>query len=473
MWVGVGLSMLVVAVLLASDIFPIITNDSLAYIGHSNSITTTGFVQLGYRQVGYPAFLAAIDTLATSVRMEPLLFTVLLQRTLYLSALAFAVWLWRWRALPLVAIAVLPTMMMYSNFILTEGIGVGLALWYAVLVAWVLQRAADESFVVDRRLETRMIIAGSAVGVIYLALATIRFHYILALVGLLAVLYVLYRTGRRARNASMAIAATLLVLGSSFLFFVSRENSQEVGPFFPSVRGERSQFWATWQVTFTLSPENQTNPALSDLYADGDPYKVMGGIDALPVYGDQQTAYTTAIERLIEDSGSSLLPERLKAAVGVLRGGRIDDVYGIVLNASTSSFDSVERSIYRASPARREGIDYVLENYNDGRSIQPVLTSPLAPARTFPYFLDIMQWLLPLAALVLAAGLAFSKIRLLAAVGLMTLLATMVVFGYFLMDNVRFILVPLLFVLTVSTAVADGIWNQAATSRRHGSSPAG
>ncbi len=53
------LSMAVLAVVIAVDVYPIITNDSLAYLGHSNSIGPTGFVQAGYRQVGYPQYRAA------------------------------------------------------------------------------------------------------------------------------------------------------------------------------------------------------------------------------------------------------------------------------------------------------------------------------------------------------------------------------------------------------------------------------
>ena len=93
--IGSGLLIAAVLVLLVVDIFPIITNDSLEYIGHSNTLASTGFVQLGYRQVGYPLFLAVVDAIATPLGLEPLLTAVVLQRIVYLSALVFALWMWR------------------------------------------------------------------------------------------------------------------------------------------------------------------------------------------------------------------------------------------------------------------------------------------------------------------------------------------------------------------------------------------
>lgn len=451
--------MVALAVLLATDIFPIITNDSLAYIRHSNSIRATGLVQSGYRQVGYPGFLASVDAIATSIGVEPLLLTALLQRFLYLGALAFAAWLWRWRALPLITLAIVPSAMVYPNLILTEGLGVGLALWCAVLTAWIFRlhsRTTDGE--ANEHTERRIVAAGVLVAAICLVLAMIRFHYLLACLGLPAVLYAMYRTGAGARKAPWIVATIVFVLGSGFFFFASVENAREVGPFFPSVRGERSQFWAVWQITFTLTPENRAIPALTDLYADGDPYRVMSGIDALPDYDDQQAAYEEAIERLIDGSGTSLPTERLEAFAGVLRGGRIDDIHGIVDHASRTSFTTVEDSIYRMSMANLNGIDDVTARYNDGRPIRPVLISPLAPVRTFPYFTSILQWLVPVSALILLAGIAIRETRLLSVVGLLTLLATASVFGYFLMDNVRFVLTPLLFVVAIATGVADAGW---------------
>jgi hypothetical protein len=44
-------------------------------------------------------------------------------------------------------------------------------------------------------------------------------------------------------------------------------------------------------------------------------------------------------------------------------------------------------------------------------------------------------------------------------VGLMALWASLAVVAYYLMDNVRFIIVPNLFALTVATGVIAGLWS--------------
>lgn len=465
------LSMAVLAVVVAVDVYPIITNDSLAYLGHSNSIGSTGFVQAGYRQIGYPAFLALVDAVATAFRLEPLLLTALIQRLIYLGALGFGVWVWRWRALPLVLFAVIPSLAVYTNFILTEGLAIGLALWYAVLTSWVIRLAAAPTGDTDSvRPGSRMMIAGASVGAIVVLLVTIRFQYVLMVFGLSAVLFVMHRVGKEVRTASYVIGVSVVLLISSFLVMTSRENAEEYGTFFPSVRGERSQFWAAWQAVFVVQPENRSNVELADLYADGNPYNIMGEIDSLPSYAQQRIQYDEAMDRLLVAAGTSWWSERTAAFLGVLQGGRIDDVRSIVYSASRSNFWNVEASMYRAGPIRNEGVKYFIDRFNDGRRIEPLLVSALAPMRTFPYFVSIYSWLLLVALAVLVGGMLFEQARLVALVGIATALVTALVFGYFLMDNVRFILVPLLFVLGASTGAADSMWRQ---FQLHRASPAG
>ncbi|MCL1594893.1 MAG: hypothetical protein M3132_11145 [Actinomycetia bacterium] len=448
------------ALVIAVDIFPIITNDSLAYIGHSNSLVTTGFIQIGYRQFGYPFFLASVDTMASLVHLEPLLATVLLQRLVYLSAVAFAVWLWRWRAIPLVVLAIVPSLLTYTNFILTEGIAIGLVAWYAVLVALVVRLGSSSSDGVPGYPRISLRAAGILASLVYVLLALIRFQYALLIIGVLGVWYVMYRAGGKVRTASIVTSVSVVLLLSLFFGAVTLENGRELGAFSPSARGERSRFWATWQVAFTLNPENRSNVVLAQFYGDGSPYTFMGSVDSLPSYADQQHAYAEAMEGVIDGMNTTWATQRLASAIGVLEGGRIDDVRSMVQAASQAQFDSIEESMFRARPIREEGIGYFIDRYNDGKRVQPLILSPLAPLRTFPYFVSILRWMLLSAIGVLLVGLFVRLSRLLAWIGILTLLSTVAVFGYLLMDNVRFILVPLLFVLFAATGVGDILWRQ-------------
>jgi hypothetical protein len=226
---------------------------------------------------------------------------------------------------------------------------------------------------------------------------------------------------------------------------------------FPSARGERVQYWATWQVTFWLAPENASNPDLEDLYANGKSFPLIGQLDKMPL-AVQQATYRVAMDRLIAGSGTTWTAERLRAFLGVLRGGRNDDVRGTVIKAARTQFETVQDRIYSNAFVRDNGVEEFLTRFNQGRRIEPILVSPMAPVRSAPYFRTLLPWAILAAIVVLIGGLALVRARVLAVVGLLTLLVTASVFGFFLMDNVRFIIVPLLFVLATATGVADEGW---------------
>lgn len=458
-------SAVLLAMALSVDIYPIITNDSLEYIEHSNSLGELGFVQLGYRQVGYPAFLASTDTIATVLGVDPLFAAAFVQRLVFLGALGFIAWIWRWPALPLVLFGMLPSLAAYTNLILTEGLAVGLALWYAALVAWTVQRLSDPTDDSETLVSHRWFVAaGASAGVIFALLVAIRFQYILMNLGLLAVLYVLHRSGKKLRTASFLIGASIVIFVSLFLLATSRENSEEYGVFFPSVRGEKSQFWAVWHTTFELHPENATNPELLDLFDGGTPYAVMRDIERLPTYALQQARYAEAIEHMIDVSDLTWWKARKAAFFGVLSGGRFDDVEGVVFAASRSDSENVEESMYRAYVFDVRGAKYFVDTYNNGRELEALFISKISPVRGMPYFVWLIGGMLLSAMAVLAVGVLAKPSRLLSLVGLMTLGVSGVVFGYFLMDNVRFVLVPSLFVLGIATGVGDMIWRRSRSS---------
>lgn len=445
-------------ILVAVDVFPIITNDSVAYLRHSDDLVSTGLVQIGYRQIGYPMFLASVDAVASLARIEPLVVTAVFQRLFFLSAVVFGVWLWRWRAIPLVILAIVPSLVVYANFILTEGIAIGLVAWYAVLVSLAVRLGASfwsgKSTYSGSALPAVGILASTA----YVMLAVIRFQYALLVIGVLGVWYVMYRAGGRARVTSFFTSLSVVLILALFFGAVTLENGRELGAYSPSVRGERSRFWATWQVTFTLSPENQSKGALEDLYGDGNPYSIMSPIDSLPDYSDQQDAYSEALEALIDGSGTTWTKERVKSAIGVLRGGRFDDLQVTAWRASRAQPDEIERWMYRSKIFRPDGVEEFVDRYNKGKAIEPLVLSPLAPLRSLPYFVSILRWELLVAMGVLILGLFNRRSRLLALLGILTLVSTAAIFGYLLMDNVRFILIPLLFVVTTATGVGDILW---------------
>ena len=198
--------------------------------------------------------------------------------------------------------------------------GIGLAVWYAVLVALAIRLGSRiRNGETTARTRTVLVATGAVIGLIYLTLLVIRFQYILMVFGLLAVLYVMYRAGDGVRVAAGVTALVVALFASTFLVLLASENNDEFGAFVPSARGERSRFWATWQVTFTLSPENRADAALAEVFGNGNPNNVMETIDSHPSYSEQQEAYSNAMNDLIRITETSWGKERTLAVAGVLR----------------------------------------------------------------------------------------------------------------------------------------------------------
>lgn len=441
--------------LLAVDLFPTVTNDSLAYIDHSDALLDVGAVQAGYRQFGYPAFLAAIDGIAWVVRIEPLLLTVVAQRALLVLAMAYAVWLWRWWALPLVFVLTTPTLVAYHNFILTEALGLPVAVLYGCVVAHVL-RVADRSSV------PKLLV--TSLGATYLLLVAIRFHFLVLGVPIVVVAYVLFRRGGDHRRWGIILVAGVTAAGLVMTVAMSIENQREFGVFSPSARGERSQFWAVWTDVFR-DPENAANPTLADLYSQGDPYVFMAAIDfGTSTYPAQRRAYADAIDSLLEESGSSVAQHRLASTIGVLWGGRIDDLAALVRAMASVSPDEIDALIAPNRFARDNGVGAMFDEYNDGQVVEPVVVSPLAPTRAGAYFVPVVRIALLGALTVLIGGLFVPAARTVAVTGLATAALDAAVIGYAMLANVRFILVPNVFVITVAIGALAAV----AGSRRPG-----
>jgi len=439
---------------LAVDVFPTITNDSIGYLSHSDNLAEAGTIRAGYRQVGYPLYLALVDWLGGVMRVEPLLLTAVIQRGLLLAGLGYATWLWRFWALPLVFVLTTPTLIAYTNLILTEGLAVPLTVLYACLVGHttLVSKKADE----DVRLEAAWLAAGA--GALYVILVSIRFHYILLGTGILGCAFVLYRNGRRARGWAIRLTTAVALFGVGLLGVMSYENSTEYDTFLPSVRGERSAYWATWWVVFD-DPAVRSDPDLQDLYADGDPYAVIREVESGSDYTEQREDFNMAIGRLVEASGSTRNAQRMRSFLGALTGGRIDDVRGVVERIASTPPSEIDKAIHRNTWIADWGVETFLATFNDGEEIVPIVTSPIAPIRSAPYFVSLLGVALPTAVIVLIGGAVIRETRVFSVVGLMALWASLAVVAYYLMDNVRFIIVPNLFALTVATGVIAGLWS--------------
>jgi hypothetical protein len=430
---------------LSVNLFPNINNDGVEYIAFSQRLGDTGLVHLGYRQFGYPLFLAIGRIVSGLLGVEPLLAASFGQRLLLAIAAGYAVWLWRWRALPLLFLVVTPSLLAYTNLILTEGLTVPLALLLACVTAHHFRVTARPLQGRDGRAgampqaHTAAVTAWVAVA-ITLALLAIRFPFAVFAVVPAAIWW----RARREKADSRAYAAAFAVylLGAALLAFgLTSENRAEMGVATPSARGERAMYWSAWHLVFTLHPENRVDPSLADFYDDGSPYFRIWEIeDEHRSYPDQAAILESSAQELLSAAGLSLPRERFFSLLGALRGGRLDDVRPRVEAILDTDASNVDEVIHADDVSRREGWDVFNDRYNRGSKPQAVITSPLFPSPPLPHVSDTLRLLLP-AALLGSVLLSLRKRQaLLGSVFLVPPLAYAAALAWLLADNGRFLM---------------------------------
>ena len=468
-----------VARVLSVDLIPTVTTDSLTYLGYSNDLSGNGFVLLGYRQFGYPLFLALVDLLGRATSIEPLILTVAIQRLLLILGIAYAAWLWRWWSIVLVFVVTTPGLVAYSNFILTEGLAVPLALIYGcALFHWRLLHR-DQARAIDWRILGRYgrqplvpVVLITLASVLFVALVAIR----MTLLPLGLPLAFAYWATMRRRETRWRGGVGLVALGTLALVVLmagamSFENRREVSEFFPLSGGARTEFWGAWQVVFVEHPQTQALPELQRYYRNGNPYAYMTKVRArFSTYPEQRDALAKAVDRMLDAAGLSKGTEQVKSFLWAMLGGRQDDVAGKVnrmLDATTETLDAVIQSNSQFNSP--EGEVTFAETYNDGEMVETVMLSPLVP-RPLPLRLKYVLALFdPFCIAVILGGLVFRVHGPgLAITSLTGAVISFALVGYLLVDNTRFVLVTMVFLGTAATSVLQDVTLNLRRSRRVG-----
>jgi hypothetical protein len=425
----------------AINTFPIVTNDSLEYLDHSRQPGTYGMVFIGYRQIGYPAILLVGRILAGLVGVEPLLFSVLLQRLLLLGALAYAIWLWRWRAAPLVVLVITPTFLVYPNFVLTEGMTVPLSILLACLVSHHFRLA--ESTKPDHSPEDHRIALALAILACTVVFILISIRFPLAVFGMVpvAMLGSAWFRNRQSRKSYGTVLLVFVLAGGTFGGLLSLENEREFGIFAPGTHDMPSQYWGAWHVTFGLHPENRAEPSLAEFWDTGRPHPRIGLVQGTnPDYKAQAAAHAADIDEMLELAGLDHNRERFFSFLGALRGGRTDDLNSYMGAAISADARSVDRAMHRSLFAIRRGGEWFADQYNDGQLPQAVITSPVFPKFPSPNFHVMLAIMLP-AALVGVFVLSLYKRRFWMGLAyLVPVLVLAAALGWILLDVVRFLL---------------------------------
>lgn len=108
--------------------------------------------------------------------------------------------------------------------------------------------------------------------------------------------------------------------------------------------------------------------------------------------------------------------------------------------------------------ATTRGYDAFVDEYNDGRRIDAVITAPIGASPPIPSTQAVVAVLLPLALVVMAFGLFRASTRPLAVIGLLVVVVYAIGMGWIRADNLRFLLPTAAFGIAVGTgALAGGV----------------
>lgn len=457
--VAVVLGLAALSALLSVNTFPIVTNDSVVYIGHSQDLGAQGVVIHGFRQFGYPLALLIVRFGSQFVGTDALLSMAVLQRVLLVAAGVLAVVRWKWKALPFLVFLFTATTIGYTNFILNEGLGLPIAalLSFPVVYYFEIARRGQET---DSR---RAVTLAALVAVGAFILFTFRFTF--AVFGLAPLMVVVASWRTPFRRMSLAIFAVFLFVVSMLTVAMAVENEREFGVLTPIADGGPTRWYYAWHHVFAQHPENQTNPDLAGFYAEHNfltfPREIVA--TGLP-YEDQSELYADGISKMYTVAGMAEDRARVESMVWSLVGGRLHDVVGVVDAATESNRFEVDALIFSNQFAQTEGIPAFIEQYNNSELPGAVITDPIGEQLPIRDSQTVARWLLYLGFAILIAGLFGGTSRRASILALGVMIATAIGMGAILADNYRFLIAPSAFALAMATEVGVDLLNRISSS---------
>jgi hypothetical protein len=362
--------------------------------------------------------------------------------------LAYAIWLWRWWSIPVVALVLSAHVIAYTNFILTEGLSIPLALILCCLVAHFL-RLSNEARLAEQRLLTTSV--AGAIGLVAFGLLTIRFPFFVFGVCPLVVAFAARKTVLQ--RPTIVVLGLYLAASFGVLALISAENLEEYGEFSPSTRGARAEYWAAWMTVFWLNPENQAQEELEPFYGGGSPYEAIREIESLETaYADQARRFETLVDHMLTAAGLDSWTSRLAAFAGAISGGRLDDLRSITANVATSGSADIDEVMYRDAFSESNGPQAFADRYNEG-VVPDAIVMPLAGRLPVWKAFIVTRVLLPIALLIVTIGIFNRRSRLMALAALGIVVGQAGMIAYIRADNFRYLLTTTLFGVASMSAV--------------------
>lgn len=441
-----------VSSLFSVNTFPVIGNDSLFYIEHSRNLGEMGWVELGYRQVGYPIYLSAVRQVSRLLGAEPLFAVALVQRILLVGAGVLAFVLWRWLSLPLIIFLLAPQTIGLTNFVLIEGLALPLALLVAISATFFVRTSRLEGM--DR--SGSPVVSGICVGVGVLLLVAMRFSFIAFTLVPGVLVAAAWQT--RWRRLAVAIVAVVWIATVGLIAALSIENESEYGVRSPAVNGEPAAYYYAWAHSFSRHPDNRTDPTMSRFYDDGEIRDFLREMDGSGLsYRQSRSIYQREISSMMKAAGTSLWRARIESTLWTLAAGRIDDLGSAVRAVVESTRSGLNRAMVPNGFADQYGLEAFAEQYNDSQVPNAWITDQVAKPPPIPNSRAVLRLLGPIAVVVMGMALVRRQTRPLAATGLLVVLISAAGLGFLLADNYRLLVTSLVFGIGIATESAVGL----------------
>ncbi|MBK8010544.1 MAG: hypothetical protein IPK13_04295 [Deltaproteobacteria bacterium] len=427
------LASLVVLRVFRVDVAAMALNDTITYLFHSRDLLGRGFIQQGYRQVGYPLFLRGTSIVGHGIGLDGIFFAALVQRCLLIAGVILLFLRLRWVAFPVALAVTFPGLVAVTNLLITEGLSFPLSLLFAVSLIFALQALADEA---PRNIWRARFIVSSPF-FLFLALTLIKAQFAAFSLILVAMTWMALRQRHVTRRLVAAGLVGSGALSAALFFAMARENKAEIGVFTPVGEGARAEWYGAYQAIFNVRPENQRRPELSEFYARGNLYTFMHGLERSEKdYLARVPLFRARVDTMFAAAHESKTAEKIRSSLAILIGGRTDDIARVIRNQVVLGRDA-SRS-YSTMYTRQHGMDRFFDEFNRGVRPSTISLRPVL-GRGFLRGYRWAQSVVSLGAvIVLLIACWVGKQRLLSAAALASLALVSAGLGMYFLDNWRY-----------------------------------
>ena len=210
----------------------------------------------------------------------------------------------------------------------------------------------------------------------------------------------------------------------------------------------RAEWYGAWQAVFRVDRDNATDPSLAEWHADGNLYTFIHGIEASePDYRTRAPIIRERVTQMFDAAGTSARSEQISAFIGMVRGGRTDDLERAINRIKSDKSGAQKSRLDQNKIGDSEGIASLIRQVNEGDRPAIVSAEPVLDAtqRIAGDYRSWRPWLGVSAIVCLGAGLFVPGRHRIVAIAVLTMLAGVWgVLASAYIDNARYLVGPMI-----------------------------